>query len=50
MMKVYADPASGITKGQFKRPASGLDMTLDCSRHESDSLMMQEEEPWDIDN
>lgn len=50
MMKVYADPASGITKGQFKRPASGLDMTLDCSRHEVDSLMMQEEEPWDIDN
>ncbi|HRG79309.1 MAG TPA: transglycosylase domain-containing protein [Cyclobacteriaceae bacterium] len=50
MLKVYADPESGIVKGQFKRPVSGLDMTLDCSRHESDSLMMQEEEPWDIDN
>jgi penicillin-binding protein 1A len=50
MMKVYADPASGVTKGQFKRPASGLDMTLDCSRHEVDSLMMDEEEPWDINN
>lgn len=50
MLKVYADPESGIVKGQFKRPASGLDMTLDCSRHEVDSLMMQEEEPWDIDN
>lgn len=51
MMKVYADPESGIVKGQFKRPASGLDMTLDCSKHEvSDSLMVLDEEPWDIDN
>jgi len=51
MLKVYADPESGIVKGQFKRPTSGLDMTLDCSRHEvSDSLQILEEEPWDIDN
>jgi penicillin-binding protein 1A len=51
MTKVYADPATGIVKGQFKRPASGLDMTLDCSKHElSDSLKMFDEEPWDINN
>lgn len=51
MMKVYADPESGIVKGQFKRPVSGLDMTLDCSKHEiSDSLQILDEEPWDIDN
>jgi penicillin-binding protein 1A len=51
MLKVYADPESGIVKGQFKRPSSGLDMTLDCSRHEvSDSLQLTDEEPWDINN
>ena len=51
MLKVYADPESGIVKGQFKRPTSGLDMTLDCSRHEgSDSLQLNDEEPWDINN
>jgi penicillin-binding protein 1A len=51
MMKAYADPESGIVKGQFKRPVSGLDMTLDCSKHEiSDSLQILDEEPWDIDN
>jgi penicillin-binding protein 1A len=51
MVKVYADPESGIVKGQFKRPSSGLDMTLDCSRHEvSDSLQLNDEEPWDINN
>lgn len=51
MTKVYADPATGIVKGQFKRPSSGLDMTLDCSKHElSDSLKMLDEEPWDINH
>jgi penicillin-binding protein 1A len=51
MLKLYADPASGITKGQFKRPASGLDMTLDCSKHAlPDSLQLRDEETWDFDN
>jgi penicillin-binding protein 1A len=51
MRKVYADPATGIVKGQFKRPASGLDITLDCSRHNlPDSLQLRDEEPWDLDN
>lgn len=51
MLKAYADPQSGITKGQFKRPTSGLDMTLDCSRHQlSDSTALEDEEAWDINN
>jgi penicillin-binding protein 1A len=51
MRKAYADPLSGITKGQFKRPSSGLDMTLDCSRHTiQDSIQLIDEKPWDINN
>lgn len=51
MRKLYADPESGIVKGQFKRPTSGLDMTLDCSKHVvSDSVDVLDEEPWEIDN
>ncbi len=51
MRKAYADPLSGIKKGQFKRPSSGLDMTLDCSRHiVNDSVQYEDEQPWDINN
>jgi penicillin-binding protein 1A len=51
MRKVYADPTTGIVKGQFKRPKSGLDITLDCSKHMvSDSLQLKDEEPWDLNN
>lgn len=51
MMKVYADPQTGITKGKFKRPASGLDITLDCGKvsEHPDSLVI-EVKPWDINN
>ncbi|MBX2900887.1 MAG: transglycosylase domain-containing protein [Cyclobacteriaceae bacterium] len=49
MRKLYADPKSGIVKGQFKRPASGLDMTLDCSKHiVNDTTSIDSEQPWDI--
>ncbi|GAB1445928.1 MAG: transglycosylase domain-containing protein [Cyclobacteriaceae bacterium] len=51
MMKAYADPESGITKGQFKRPSSGLDISLDClkvSQH-PDSVEV-EVLPWDIND
>ena len=42
MMKVYEHPEVGYGKGMFKRPASGLDMILDCDKHvEADSLMTQ---------
>lgn len=50
MMKVYADPKSGIVKGQFRRPLSGLDISLDCGKvTEADSLY-QHVEPFDINN
>ena len=51
MTKVYADPATGIAKGQFKRPASGLDISFDCGKftEESDSIQT-DEKPWDINN
>lgn len=29
-LKVYADPSTGITKGPFRRPASGVDVSFDC--------------------
>lgn len=35
MLKVYADKTLEYKKGQFKRPASGLDMTMDCKAYES---------------
>ena len=33
MVKVYEHPEVGYGKGFFKRPASSLDMTLDCSQY-----------------
>ena len=51
MQKVYADPATGITRGQFRRPNSGLDITLDCNRYsEHPDSVKVDEEPWDINN
>ncbi len=52
MKRVYADPSTGITKGQFTRPSSGVDISLDPGRrkNKSDSLKLKEEEPWDIKN
>jgi penicillin-binding protein 1A len=50
MLKVYADAATGVVKGQFKRPASGLDISLDCSQvQDSDSLQVKVK-PWEINN
>jgi len=50
MTKVYADPSTGITKGQFKRPSSGLDISLDRYKEPSDSVKVRDEEPEDIKN
>jgi penicillin-binding protein 1A len=52
MTRVYRAPEIGYEKGYFKRPANGLDMTLDCSKHqtESDTLISVDEEQWQIDN
>ena len=35
MLKAYADPKTGIVKGKFKTPHSGLDISLDCSKLEA---------------
>ena len=47
MTKVYADPQTGITKGQFKRPASGVDILFD--KHKNPSKK-DDDEPEDIKN
>jgi penicillin-binding protein 1A len=54
MLKVYEHPEVGYAKGQFKRPASGLDMTLDCNRYAASDTTAAPIEPEisldDIDN
>jgi len=51
MLKVYADPTTGITKGQFKRPVTGLDISLDCSQvQENPDSVRVNVKPWDINN
>ncbi|MBY0434196.1 MAG: transglycosylase domain-containing protein [Cyclobacteriaceae bacterium] len=50
MTKVYKDPTTGITKGKFRLPKSGLDISLDCAKfHQPDSLKL-DEKPWEINN
>jgi penicillin-binding protein 1A len=50
MMKVYADTATHISKGRFRTPATGLDITLDCSRFEQPDSLKLDVNPWDINN
>jgi penicillin-binding protein 1A len=51
MTRIYADPAIEYKKGQFKRPASGMDISLDCRAYEipADSLGVPDEN-WDPNN
>lgn len=45
MLKAYADPKTGIVKGPFKRPTSGVDVSIECARAtNSEETEMQEEE------
>lgn len=50
MTKAYADPATGIVKGKFKVPGSGMDVTLDCSRFLQPDSVKLDQKPWDINN
>lgn len=54
MLKVYEHPEVGYSKGQFKRPGSELDMTLDCNRYSVSDSTAAPIEPEisldDIDN
>lgn len=51
MTKVYADPTTEYKKGQFMRPSSGMDISLDCRAYEipADSLGIRHES-WDPNN
>ena len=45
MMKIYAHPETGYTKGFFKKPVFGLDMTLNCDKYNVvDSLQIRQDE------
>jgi len=49
MNKAYADQRTGVMRGSFKRPSSGVDLNLNCkSKDLSDSLSVKEEKPWEI--
>jgi penicillin-binding protein 1A len=53
MRKVYSDQSLEYQKGDFKRPASGMDINLDCSQYDAianDSTYVQEEPAWEIDH
>jgi penicillin-binding protein 1A len=51
MVKVYEHPEVGYGKGRFKRPVSGLDMTLDCNRYvSSDSTVVENEDEITLDD
>ncbi|MFM8850851.1 MAG: transglycosylase domain-containing protein [Cytophagales bacterium] len=47
MLKVYADPKTGITKGYFKRPSSGVDVSIECAKATDNR---EPEEEMDIKN
>lgn len=49
MLKVYADKTLEYKKGQFRRPATGLDMTMDCKAYETpeDNTGSDQPENWD---
>jgi penicillin-binding protein 1A len=49
MLKVYGDKSLDYKKGQFRRPSTGLDMTMDCKAYETpeDSIGTKQPENWD---
>ncbi len=50
MTRVYKDPTTGITKGRFQLPKSGLDINLDCAKQLQADSVKRDEKPWDINN
>ncbi len=53
MRKVYMDQSLEYKKGNFKRPASGMDINLDCNQYDAianDSTYVPEEPAWEIDH
>lgn len=50
MMKVYADPTTGITKGKFRVPRTGFDINLDCAHQLMPDSVRIDQKPWVINN
>jgi len=52
MLKVYADKETGITKGRFQQPRSGIPFLGDCSRYTSsdDDSTKVITPKWDLNN
>jgi len=53
MRKVYMDQSLEYKKGFFKRPATGMDINLDCNQYDAianDSTYVKEEPAWEIDH
>lgn len=50
MLKVYQDGTTGIMKGKFKVPKSGLDIGIDCARYMQPDSVKIDETPWDINH
>ena len=50
MIQTYLDPTTGITKGKFRLPASGMDISLDCTKFLQPDSVRLNEKPWDINN
>lgn len=50
MLKVYADPKAGIAKGYFKRPASGVDVSIECAKPTDPNQTEDPEEEMNIKN
>jgi penicillin-binding protein 1A len=49
MQKVYADSTTGVKRGYFKKPSTGMDMSFDCHQQPSDSVKV-DDVPFDIKN
>lgn len=52
MQKVYNDKEVGYPKGSFKRPVTGMDITLDCNKHitsDSTSVIIEDDAPYKPD-
>lgn len=53
LLKVYADKETGVTKGRFQQPRSGIPFLGDCSRYnndDDDSTGVIKQPRWDLNN
>lgn len=50
MLKVYQDGTTGIVKGKFRIPKSGLDIGIDCAKYMQPDSVKLDETPWDINH